>query len=757
MVRLIKKFRRDLLKNKLNTLAVFFVVLIGVMIYTSLSSYVNHLEKYINENNHEYRLPDLQVNGNYFDEEDLNSIKELEQVSNASLQSVLYGELDEKERKSIQLNFIDERGVSDFQVVRGEEFDVLNTGLWLDIHFARQNNIRVGDTINILVQDREIEEEVVGLIRSSLHLYYNGPSSLFIPDYHYYGFVYLSNYHYEELNHNVIFIHLYSYHDADEVKTELLTRNNVTSVYRQSEFPTVIMTREVLHYYQLFTNLFIVLFIISTILLVVRTMQKNMRKERSQIALLKSLGINNRKLALFYSMYIFVIVLLASIAGVISGKYFSSIYHNITLRILRISRFDIPFNKDNIPILVIFVLILTLLSYIICKKYIEKRTVYLLSSKFLVARNKKLKFSFDYPVLSKFSVFFKWRLRSILINKKISITLLLGLILSFTTIISSFLLINSNYHLLTWQYQQLYNFEYRLELSSDIDEDRINSLTEQYGNNLSQTMEVRMENSDENISLFIDSTNNLIRFTNQDKELITLSDDGIYVTEKLAREKNIRVKDQIDLYIPSLSDVKSMEVVGINKNPTIQGFMMTREYLNTLEIEFNADTLYTNRSLSELNELTGVSTITSRNFLRQERLNRIDQETVSLIGIIVMATILFMVIMYHIGVFFYLEKEESFSKLKLYGFQTESIRDVFGKIVNWFTLFTIIISIPLSYLVTKLIIGSKSSQGYDLVVTSSIWIYIVSILIILITTKIIALIFSNKIKTKNMIKQLKIR
>ena len=78
-----KKMIRDILQNKSQFLTIFLMTLIGVMVYVGIESYMggmtSTIDKFYTENN----LQDINAIGLNFTKDDLNKIKQMDNVNDA--------------------------------------------------------------------------------------------------------------------------------------------------------------------------------------------------------------------------------------------------------------------------------------------------------------------------------------------------------------------------------------------------------------------------------------------------------------------------------------------------------------------------------------------------------------------------------------------------------------------------------------------------------------------------------------------------
>jgi len=190
MKRLNIKMLRDIKKNLSQFITIFLMVMIGVMAYSGIESYMDGMketaDKFYSENN----LQDLNVMGANFTKDDLEKIKNIDNVKDAERKISVTGITDND--KTLLINFIESNNISKFYIIDGEEFDSSKSGVWLDNFYAIENNIKVGDTILVKYENMELYEKVLGLINVPDHLYDVRDESELYPDRKEFGFAYLS-------------------------------------------------------------------------------------------------------------------------------------------------------------------------------------------------------------------------------------------------------------------------------------------------------------------------------------------------------------------------------------------------------------------------------------------------------------------------------------------------------------------------------------------------------------------------------------
>ena len=138
-----KKMIRDILQNRSQFITIFLMILIGVMVYTGIESYmdgmINAASSFYEKNN----LQDLNVIGTSLTRSDLEKIKSLKNVEDAERKLVVTGIDNDDNDKTYLISFIESNNISKFYILEGEKFDVNKKGVWVDNFYAKNNNLKI--------------------------------------------------------------------------------------------------------------------------------------------------------------------------------------------------------------------------------------------------------------------------------------------------------------------------------------------------------------------------------------------------------------------------------------------------------------------------------------------------------------------------------------------------------------------------------------------------------------------------------------
>ena len=119
VIMLKRKMLRDIRKNLSQFITIFLMVMIGIMAYSGIKSYMDGMSKTADKFYSENNLFDLNVVGN-LNHDDLKNIKSIDNVKDAELKLSVTAITDND--KTLLLNFIESNNISKFFVFEGFVF-----------------------------------------------------------------------------------------------------------------------------------------------------------------------------------------------------------------------------------------------------------------------------------------------------------------------------------------------------------------------------------------------------------------------------------------------------------------------------------------------------------------------------------------------------------------------------------------------------------------------------------------------------------
>lgn len=772
-----KKMLRDIKFNLSQFITIFLMIFLGVMVYSGIRSYMDGMERSANKFYTECNLQDLNVIGANFSSEDLDKIKSFDHVNGAERKLVVSGTMESDEDRTLQINFIESNEICKFYVVNGEAFEKDKKGLWLDEYYAINNNISVGDTIKIKYDNTVLEEVVLGLVNVPDHVYDVKDEATLFPNHIDYGFCYLSI---DEFPKSIIENEamkkfnitnsdlLYSIASDFNYKDYLVFNNVIVDVdseenknYVKQKIEeelgsamAVIDIKDSASYsaYQgeieegeTYVGVFTGLFLFIALLSVITTMTRVVKKQRVQIGTLKALGFGKAKITSHYVGYGFWISLISAIIGLICGPL---LIGNLFIN-MEMGYFEVPNGKAAVDIssfiVAAFVIILvSLVTYFTCRAQLKGSPAETLREELPKVKKKSLNITTK-GIFKKMSFSSKWNARDILRNKMRTLMGIAGITGCCMLLVCAFGMLDTMNNFINTQFEKLYNFDYKLHLKEGYSEEDLNKLTDKYGNNTSENLgiEIVNENKKEANNIFVDNANEYVKFVDHNGNCIKLNDNGIYVTEKLAKNNGYKIGDKIKWHIYGDDTYYETEIVGFDRDAQNQNIKMTKKYLETLGIKYRADTLYTNIE-PDNEELNVVELVQDKKVLKEGMLNMINTMQTMVVLLIVVASVLGGVIIYNLGILSFTEKQYQFATLKVLGFEDKRIRKIYIKQNNWITAVSIILGLPLGYFMTNFIYKMALSDTYDF----SAYIKILSYILAIIGTYMVSFVFSKLLSRK---------
>ena len=784
-----KKMFRDIKQNLSQFITIFLMVLIGVMVYVGIEAYMDGMTSAADNFYKNNNIQDLNVMGNLSDK-DLDKIKSLDNVKDAEKKLVVNAIDKDNKDKTYLLSFIDSNNISKFHIMDGEKFDVNKKGTWVDNFYAEKNNLKVGDTIKIKYDTFTLEEKILGLINVPDHIYDVKDESELVPNRKNFGFVYLSVNEIPEsyikdlvmkemkITDEKIFdkyvtnFNYKEYIPYNYIMVDVNKKKNVTSVKEDiednvSNAKAIVKIEDTLSYQRYqgeidegasYVGIFSGLFLFIAMLSVITTMTRVVKKQKLQIGTMKALGIKNSKIVMHYVGYGFFVSLAAAIVGIILGKYFiGTFFLNMEM-----DYFEVP---NGVPVvkplsyLVAFlvVIVVSFITYLTCRKELAKKPAEALRNEVPNVKVSSLNLSTK-GIFKKLNFSSKWNLRDILRNKFRTVTAVVGIVGCCMLIVCAFGMLNSMNHFIKLQFEDLYNFNYKLSLKENLKDDELKVLTDKYGDNTSETLtiETKIGKEREANTIFVTNAGNLVRFQNENGKFIKVNkNNGVYITRKLADQKNLKVGDTIKWHIYGVNKYYESKIVGLTKDPQVQNLTMTKEYLESLDIDYKPDSLYTNTDLKGIKDIKNVSLVQDINELKNSLESMLSMMKSMIMLIIVFAIGLGAIIIYNMGILSYSEKQYQFATLKVLGFSDKKIRKIFVQQNNWITVLSIIIGLPTGYYMTSWIFKSVIADNYDFSAYINLSTYLIAIIGTYLVSFIVSKMLSKKINKIDMVSSLK--
>lgn len=790
-----RKMLRDMLKNKSQFITILLMVTIGVMVYAGIEAYMDGMTTTANNFYTKNNLQDINVLGKSFTNDDLDNIKNIKNVKNAERKLELTMTDGKDDVKSYLVSIIESNDISKFYVKSGEKFNKDKKGIYIDYFYAKENNIKVGDCISFKYDNYLFKEKVLGIIYIPDHLYDVKDSSQLMPNHKTYGLIYMSVNEIEDfiksqvkdemsknmnieitdelfnklkpdfnyldyIPFNYIMVDVNNKKNNNQVKNDIEQNiNNALATIDIEDTSSYSMYQGEIDEGSAYVGIFSGLFLFIALLSVITTMTRVVKRQKIQIGTLKALGFSKFKITMHYVGYGLWISLIGAILGIVLGKYFlGSVFLNLEMSFFEVPNGYVYINKTTYLVALLVVLVISIITFLTCFKELKKKPVDSLKNEMPNIRQKSLNITTK-GIFKKMKFQSKWNIRDILRNKFRTVTGVIGIVGCCTLIVCALGMLNSMNYFIKLQFDDLYNFNYKLNLKENISNESLNNLKEKYGNATSKTLAIEIKDKNNNRkanTIFVDDSNNYIRFIDNKYKFKKLtSDEGVYVTYKFADTNNISIGDTVKWHVYGNKKYYESKVVGFYKDPQVQGLTATKKYIKKIGITYKPDSIYTDKDLSKTKTIKDVEIVQNINELKEAISNMLSMMRQMIIIIIVFAIILGIVIIYNMSILSFGEKEYQFATLKVLGFSNKKIQNIFSLQNSWICIASIIIGLPLGYSLTSYLFKACLDENYDFGVHIEPWTYVLAAIGTYLVSYFVSKYLAKKVNTIDMVSSLK--
>ena len=795
-----KKQQRELWQEKGQFLVIFLMVFLGMLAFAGVHSYMDGMrfsgDRYYEENN----LQDLWMYKEAFTVADLEKVRSLPNVRNAERVLTIPTTLEGFEDVTLETNFIESSSISSMYLFEGEEFSREKNGVWLDRMLADAHNLKTGDEITFRYQDYTLTEMIRGLVYTPDHVYSVKDETAIFPDHSIYGYMYLSIDEFpedialKEIRKEIAarsglplanlvtegMIRTFLPEIADDhfhffpvmlVDVEDTSMISETRALLEKEIDSVIAVtgREVsaswagyhseIEEGETYSVVFTFLFLFIAALSVVTTMNRFVRRQRTQIGTLKALGVRKAKIIWHYLSYGLWLGGGGAVLGVIVGHLtIGSFFLKAEA-----AYFEVPEMTTHLEpivfmmagLVVTFILLITWLS---CRKVLKEPAAQALRVERPVVKVNKRKAAKSRKSREVFSVTTRWNIRDVRRNRGRTVMAAAGIIGCTMLIVCALGMLDTINSYFTWEFETISNFDWKISLEENIEEKTLQDLEKLYGKNTSETMAVEVQKKGAGVvtsQLTVNDAEEALRYTDHHRNLMKLPEDGVMVTEKMAENLGIGPGDEITWHVIGEETSYTTAVAGFNRDPQSQQMNMSRAFYESLGREYKADTLYTKEDLSGIRDLPGTTLVQSLSSMENGMKSMMDTMFTLVILLIVLSAILAFVIIYNLGILSLSEKQYQFATMKVLGFRSSSIRRIFVEQNIWISTGSILVGLPLGFFMTDYIFKEALSDVYDF----PGYVQPVSFVIAAVFTGVLSLlinrILSSRIKTVDMVSSLK--
>ncbi|MCR5457152.1 MAG: ABC transporter permease [Clostridiales bacterium] len=758
---LFRKLLRTIWHYKAQFISMILMVMLGVGVFVGFQGEWYSIERdtfafYDATGFADYRL----VSEYGYKAEDSDKISSIEGVDKISrFLSIKTNE--SKDNDVVALTVTTDIDVSGFMVTSGDEYDKTSKdGVWISDLYAEKNGYRQGDEITLKYGRLSITGTIKGLVKSSEYLICVPDENQMMPDYEKYGYVYISPAMLKEKLGFEFYTEIHVISDLD--KKEFIDKANDAL----GKTNLVLTKEEVVSYGEAqgeanegktMASILPVIFLGIAVLIMATTMQRLTINEKTQIGTLKALGFRDAKITKHYTLFGLFIGIVGSLLGIGLGYFVAWFIFNPDGSMG--TYFDLPSWAIYIPwwsylVIACIIALMTLISYISAKNMLRGNAADSLKP-YTPKAMKRLSIE-DSKAWRKLKFATKWNLRDLFRHKARSFMTLFGVFGCMILLVASFLMMDSMVGFVNKFYYGSMNYESQIALKDDTTNEKATEIIDYLNCDYSSTSAVSF--NDEGISMDIYSVgHDYVRFLDEDMEFVKLTDDGIYLGQRLIEENNLKTGDKITVSLYGSDKKYEFKIAGTLRTLT-KGIVMTEKYAIESGVEYRIGKLYSEKSIDELQNgeySENYSVIKSRADVIKSFDSFMSVMYTMIGALIVLSIILGIVVLYNLGTMSYFERYRELSTLKVVGFKDKKIGNLLITQNIWLTVAGIILGFPTGIWITSILTKALASE-YEMKVIFGWMTFVIPVVLVFGVSLFVSWMVSKKNKKIDMVESLKV-
>jgi len=747
-----RKIIRTLLNYKAQMISMLLMIILGVGIF--LGCNIEWYSIKTNRTNYyeDTGYPEYRIYKDSFSLDELQYVKDFSDVKYATRALTTLGSLNNN--TYLMLNVLEDCQNIKPLYIDGEVYSNEAEGIYLSDLYAKENNIKPNDYLDIEAEGFKIHEPVKGLIKSSEYLICLKDSSQLLPNYKEYAYCYLSPKMITKYLGQAFYNTIYASSKLSTSDFEAEALNalgaSITVLSYQDETGYSGSNGEI-EEGKTMALLIPTAFILIAVLTMVTTMARISTNERIQMGVLKSLGFKRKKIARHYSLYGLIIGIIGTLIGCVLA--YGIAYYIINPKGPMSTYLDFPSWHLYMPwygVLIVILLPITLgiISYLIVNSELKGTACETLKPK----REKAVKASYieKTKFFSKASFQTKWNIRDMLRHKARTIMSIIGVLFSTVLIFTCMGMRDTVIDFKNTLYNENYNFENKLTLNSQISNTKALDLASKYEADYEANVAIKFNNKTVVLSI-INNSRNLLGIVDEKENRLELKDGGVYVCRRI-KDDGYKINKEIDFNLYGSKEIISSKVIGVCLSMT-EGIYMTENTANELGISYKIQTLYTNLNVMVDSNVSSITTKTELLSAFNTMMEMMD----SMIWILILASaILAVVVLYNLASLGYIEKIREMSTLKVIGFTNKKIAKILVVGTIWITVMGLIIGLPLGAYLLDILLRALAGE-YEMNMAFGYLSYIVGIVVPFLVSLVTIYLISKKTKKLDMVSALKER
>lgn len=765
---LMKKMLRDARRNFRQFAAIFLLSALAMYMFTLFRSSDLGAYDALEQFKEASSFPSIWVYGESFDDKDEEAVLALPEVTEVQRRTELSAETRAQDQAQVDLYLEDENILSKPYVIDGDPFDPDDADrLWVNTQFAEAWDLSVGDTLSIKVNGETVTREIGGLILSPEYIYMKAAKDV-DTDFHSIAYVYMGKEDFPNTDYIPYTQLLFRTDSKDPLALEnkvsdALDGNYAVFIDSDNISGYKIFEDEIFQHEQ-FSYIFAGIFVIVSLLLIMVTMRRIVDAQRTQIGTMNAIGVSRGKIRLHYMSFSFVVSLAGGLTGLLLGPPTGGQYlTNIFMEWYRMPSWGVVYNDPRaVAILIAMVVLCTLMAFLSCRRLLRVHPAEALRP--APPKNAKRTLFEHLPNWDRLRFATQYNLRDIARSKLRTLMGIVGILFGMMLMVCAFSCDTTIDETRDWNFSRLVHYDNMLVLDETLSSEDAESLSEDLDGELimSAGIEVAAGTEDhkenkKNSTLTVTEGKGLFGITDADLNPAEIPDGTVAVTNRLARQLGVKEGDTVYWHIYDKNDWHEATVGLINRNPTATGVTILRKDLEQEDVDFSPSRLLTDAdvTLEELNkEKDRVTAVNNKQAMIDSFDTSMEIVNVMVYIFVIMSVLFVVLVLFNAGSLSFMERKKEFATLKVMGLSDRRIRGLMTQQNLWITVVGALIGTPFGQVLLQYMLDSNG-DNFDYKVIISWSDYLLSFLLILLTSYLVTLLFSRRIHKLDMVETLK--
>ena len=752
---MIRKLFRTAWKYKAQFISMIIMVAIGVGIFLGFNIEWKSIEADTSSFFEETKYADFRLYAQTsFSEEDIEAVRKIEGVDAATRFFSVNVDLKDSQ-KAVCLNVSEDYNVSTMLVMKGMAYDEECDGVWLSDRFAEENGLDIGDTLSLVFDGREVGREIVGLIKSGEMMICTPGENQLMPDFTSFGFAYVTPKTLKQVMGMAYYpqINLCSDLEKSELEqavAEALGRTTLT--LSKDEHMSYAGALSETEEGQTMGSILPVLFLVIAILTMVTTMHRITVNEKIQIGTLKALGFRDKRILRHYTSYGLVIGLVGTALGIVLGYGIAALI--ISPNGMMSTYFDLPDWSLVMPgfcwpLLLLIMLLLTLISFLSVRQMLKGTAADALRP--YVPKAMKEIVLERLPLWNRLSFGTKWNLRDILRHKSRSAMTLIGVTGCMILLVGGFGMKDTMAEYLRLLDEDICNYTTRINLSDTVSKEDAFALVKQVNGDWLASCGVSYGGKAVTLEIY-SAENGWIGFVDGNNDPMTLTDDGVYLCQRL--KDTARIGDTITFSPYGSEETYAVKVAGYYRSVITESIVITDTCADRLGLPYSITAIFTDRKTDDIATSSVITGKQDKQTMMDSYDSFLDIMNMMVLLLVVAAIVLGIIVLYNLGVMSYLERSRELATLKVIGFRDRHIGHLLVSQNLWLTVVGVLIGLPGGVGTLYGLIKALATE-YELKLAVSLSTYAFSILLTFGTSLLVGWMVAGKNRKIDMVEALK--